>query len=135
MATLKAQEGKWLYNGSVFAKEVSTYGDTSNWTEVTDSEKQTKEALKAEEVTTELTIAERLDALEKKYTELYNSIGKLVQTKDGDGTAFNPFKTWMKGTEVHSGEWWQTEDGYLWEAIKDGVPSSSTDKEYWDIVE
>lgn len=63
-----------------------------------------------------------------------DSLGKIVQT-EGDGTAFNPFKTWTSGTAVKVGEWWQTDDGYIWEAKKDGVPTSSTDSEYWDIVE
>jgi len=64
----------------------------------------------------------------------YDSIGKVVQDT-GDGTPFNPYKVWKVGIAVKEGDWWQTEDGYLWQAIKSGTPSSSTDKEYWDIVE
>jgi len=63
-----------------------------------------------------------------------DALGKIVQTAEGDGTAFNPFKTWNEGMAVKSGEWWQTYDGYLWQAKKDGVPSSSTDAEYWEVV-
>lgn len=63
-----------------------------------------------------------------------NELGKIEQTTEGTGTAFDPFKTWKPGTEVHASEWWMTEGGYLWEAIKDGIPASETDAKYWDIV-
>lgn len=35
MNTLKASDGKWLFNGENFAKEVSGFGDLSKWLEVT----------------------------------------------------------------------------------------------------
>lgn len=63
-----------------------------------------------------------------------NELGKIEQTTEGTGTPYDPFKTWKPGTEVLEGQWWMTEGGYLWEAIKDGVPTSETDSEYWDIV-
>ena len=66
-----------------------------------------------------------------------DELGKIVQTTTGTGTAFDPYKYWTAGTTVHVGEWWQCtdENGYIWEAIKDGVPSSDTDTEYWDVIE
>lgn len=134
MATLQANEGHWLYNGESFAKKVLTFGDTSQWRDVTDEEKAEIEALMAEQPITELTIEERLDALEGKYTELYNQVGKLIQTTEGDGSAMNPYKYWKVGKSVTEGDWWMTDDGYLWQAIKTGTPSSSTDREYWDVV-
>lgn len=63
-----------------------------------------------------------------------DELGKVIQTTTGNGSWQDAFKTWKEGMEVHVGEWWVTHDDYLWEAIKDGVPSSSTDREYWDVV-
>lgn len=63
-----------------------------------------------------------------------DELGKIIQTVTGNGTDFDPYKTWVPGTEVHAGDWWMTEGGYLWQALKDGVPASETDLEYWDVV-
>lgn len=65
---------------------------------------------------------------------LRDELGKTVQTAEGDGTDMNPFKYWSEGVYANEGEWWMTDDGYIWEVIKSGVPSSSTDKEYFDVV-
>lgn len=39
MNTKKASEGKWLFNVETFAKEVSSFGDLSHWSEVSEDEK------------------------------------------------------------------------------------------------
>lgn len=41
---ITATEGKWLFNGEGFAKEVSGFGDLSQWSEVTDDYKTQWEA-------------------------------------------------------------------------------------------
>lgn len=41
---ITATEGKWLFNGEGFAKEVSGFGDLSQWEEVTDDYKTQWEA-------------------------------------------------------------------------------------------
>ena len=41
---ITATEGKWLFNGEGFAKEVSGFGDLSKWSEVTDDYKTQWEA-------------------------------------------------------------------------------------------
>ena len=64
----------------------------------------------------------------------FDKIGKIVQTLEGDGTAFNPYKNWEVGMTVEEGCWYSTTDGYLWEAIKSGTPTSTTDSEYFDVV-
>lgn len=70
------------------------------------------------------------DYLKQRLDEL----GKVIQTEEGDGSAFNPYKYWNPGVEVHQGEWWYTHDGYLWEAKADGVPTDSLDSNYWNII-
>ena len=51
MNTLKATEGNWLCNGEGFAKEVSGFGDLSQWSEVTEEFKvQWEEEHKVEEL-------------------------------------------------------------------------------------
>lgn len=66
-----------------------------------------------------------------------DELGKIVQTTEGTGTEFDPYKYWKDGMAVESGKWYQCgdESGYIWEAKKDGVPTSDTDREYWDIPE
>lgn len=71
----------------------------------------------------------------KAIREERDAIGKVVQSAQGSGTMADPFKVWKEGMSVKANDWWMTQDGYLWMAIKDGVPASSTDKEYWDVVE
>ena len=91
------------------------------------------DALKAKIVTLKQTEKDWQDI--DKVKAQYDALGKLVQTAQGTGTAFDPYKTWKTGMKVNAGEWWQTDDGYLWEAKKTGVPGSSTDGEYWDMPE
>lgn len=61
-----------------------------------------------------------------------DELGKVVQTEEGDGSIENPYKWIDQSVEV--GKWYKTPSGYLWEAIKDGMPSSETDNEYFDVV-
>lgn len=60
-----------------------------------------------------------------------DELGKLVQSESGD--AYDPI-TWNEGDEVIAGLWYKTQSGYIWEAKSDGVPSSETDSDYFDIV-
>lgn len=76
---------------------------------------------------------EELLAIQEK-ANAYDSLRKVVQDEDGNGTMENPYKNWFVGDSVEEGKWYQTEDGYLWEAIKSGVPTSTTDDEYFDVV-
>lgn len=64
---------------------------------------------------------------------LRDELGKVIQTEEGDGSMENP-KKWNDGDTVVTGLWYKTPSDYLWEAIKDGVPSSETDNEYFDVV-
>lgn len=68
-------------------------------------------------------------------TYAVDELGKVVQTAQGSGTAFDPYKVWKVGMSVVEGDWWMTQDGYIWQAKMSGVPASSTDSEYWDIPE
>lgn len=63
-----------------------------------------------------------------------DELGKLIQV--GAGTEFDPIKYWKTGMEVVAGKWYQcyNESGYIWEAIKTGVPENELDKTYFDIV-
>lgn len=63
-----------------------------------------------------------------------DEIGKVVQTIEGDGSMKDPYKGWKVGMDVEQGKWYLTDDGYLWEAVKSGKPSSTTDNEYFDVV-
>lgn len=67
-------------------------------------------------------------------TNKYDELGKVVQTTEGNGTMEDPIKGWSVGMDVEQGKWYLTTDGYLWEAIKSGKPSSTTDREYFDVV-
>lgn len=62
------------------------------------------------------------------------SLGKVIQTLEGDGSITNPFKGWSVGMTVELGKWYLTSEGYLWECIKSGTPTSETDSEYFDVV-
>lgn len=42
--TLKATEGNWLFNSEGFARQVSGFGDLSEWEEVTEEFKKQWEA-------------------------------------------------------------------------------------------
>lgn len=159
MNTLKAQEGKWLFNGESFAKEVASATEIVGWEEVDDQYKEDFETLKAQNAEKIAELEANLENSEKdliKAIEQYlaanaegevkelaeqrismrnqiDSLGKVVQTAQGNGSMQDPYKVWKVGMTVKSGDWWMTDDGYLWQAKKDGVPSSSTDAEYWDI--
>lgn len=50
-----------------------------------------------------------------------------------DGTDFLYPITWESNMNVISGLWY-TNGENTWEAIKDGIPSSFNDKEYFDII-
>lgn len=63
-----------------------------------------------------------------------DELGKVIQTPEGNGTMEDPYKNWKVGDSVEAGKWYNTTDGYLWEAIKSGVPASTVDKEYFDVV-
>lgn len=67
---------------------------------------------------------------------LRDELGKLQQTATGAGTPFDPIKFWKPGQRVEQGLWYQCLDasGYIWEAIKSGIPASDTDREYFDVV-
>lgn len=75
-------------------------------------------------------------AIETAETEInrINEIGKVEQTLEGNGSIENPFKGWKVGMSVEAGKWYLTENNYLWEAIKTGVPASEVDAEYFDVV-
>ena len=82
-------------------------------------------------------LAEKGSAVARERRELRNkvdSLGKVMQTEDGNGTMENPYKGWKVGNSVEEGKWYMTEDGYLWECIKSGIPTSTTDREYFDVV-
>lgn len=83
-------------------------------------------------------IKSAFDIINGKVAALKNQVdelGKVVQTEDGNGTMEDPIKNWSVGKPVISGLWYLTPvEGYLWEAIKDGVPTSETDREYFDVV-
>ena len=66
--------------------------------------------------------------------ETTDGMGKVEQSLEGKGTAFDPYKGWKVGMSVEAGSWYETESGYLWEAIKTGTPKSETDREYFDVV-
>ena len=68
---------------------------------------------------------------------LRDELGKIRQTTSGTGTPFDPIKYWQPGQSVEVGKWYQTinAQGYIWEAIKSGIPASDRDKEYFDVVE
>lgn len=77
------------------------------------------------------------EVLTKKVNELsdkLDSLGKVIQTETGNGTIEDPIKGWTVGQKVEAGKWYLTSEGYLWEAIKSGNPSSETDNEYFDVV-
>lgn len=63
-----------------------------------------------------------------------DSVGKVIQTLEGNGSVDDPYKGWTPGAEVKAGCWYLTADGYLWEAINTGHPASSLDKAYFDVV-
>lgn len=67
---------------------------------------------------------------------LRDELGKLKQTSTGTGDPFDPIKFWKDGMKVERGKWYQCydKDGYIWEAIKTGIPSSDTDREFFDVV-
>lgn len=82
-------------------------------------------------------LAESGSEIAKKRKNIRNKIdklGKVMQTEDGNGTMENPYKGWKVGDKVKKGMWYLTEDGYLWEAIRSGTPTSTTDDEYFDVV-
>lgn len=64
---------------------------------------------------------------------LRDELGKLVQTVEGDGSDMNPYK-WAEGDAVVAGMWYRCPGGYIWEAVKNGVPTSEVDREYFDVV-
>lgn len=76
---------------------------------------------------------EKMNGKVKGLKDHIDSIGKVIQTPEGDGTMENPYKGWTVGQKVERGKWYLTNDGYLWEAKKTGYPSSSMDDKYWDI--
>lgn len=65
-----------------------------------------------------------------------DELGKIVQTTEGTGTEYDPYKYWSEGMSVEEGKWYQCHDaeGYIWQAIKSGVPASDTDAEYFEVV-
>lgn len=65
-----------------------------------------------------------------------DNLGKLKQTTTGTGSAFDPIKYWNEGMEVTEGLWYQCHDenGYIWEAIKSGIPANDMDTDYFDVV-
>lgn len=67
---------------------------------------------------------------------LRDELGKIKQTATGNGTPFDPIKYWKDGMRVERGKWYQCydSDGYIWEAIKTGIPSSDRDTEFFDVV-
>lgn len=73
-----------------------------------------------------------IDAVKYRLDEL----GKIQQTTEGTGDPFDPIKYWHIGMKVTEGLWYQCfdENGYIWEAIKTGIPSSDIDSEYFDVV-
>lgn len=67
---------------------------------------------------------------------LRDQLGKIQQTAAGTGDPFDPIKYWKIGMPVDAGKWYQCFDsqGYIWEAIKSGVPASDTDAKYFDVI-
>lgn len=87
-----------------------------------------------ERIIAQLGVTEEDKAMAQERIALRDELGKAMQTEEGTGTLEDPYKGWKVGDSVEAGKWYQTEDGYLWEAIKSGMPASSTDKEYFDVV-
>lgn len=50
MNTRQAKEGMYLFNGETFAHKVASFGDLSNWQEVTEEFKNQWEAEHPEEI-------------------------------------------------------------------------------------
>lgn len=78
-------------------------------------------------------VTEEDKAMAQARIALRDELGKVIQTEEGDGSMENPSK-WTDGMAVEVGKWYKTPSDYLWEAIKDGTPSSETDNEYFDVV-
>lgn len=66
----------------------------------------------------------------KECESRYDSIGKVVNPDEGE--YINPIR-YTQGMAVVQGKWY-TDGDDIWEALKDGVPASFSDKEYFDIV-
>lgn len=86
--------------------------------------------------------AARLNAMEQTisnltYTirHLSDNVQEIVKKEDSEmptGDYLNPIP-YVSGMAVEAGKWY-TEDGYIWEAIKSGVPTGFFDREYFDVV-
>lgn len=122
-------EGMILTDGETYSSSVylPMTADISRWSEVRNEVVNMTAA----------DVAELVDAWNNKerIAARLDELGKVVQTAQGSGTEFDPYKVWKVGMSVVEGDWWMTQDGYLWQAKKSGVPASSTDAEYWNIVE
>lgn len=82
-----------------------------------------------------VTYCDMSKVMEQLTNEQFDELGKVVQTEDGKGTPEDPVKNWKVGQDVTEGLWYLTPvNGYLWEAIKSGTPSSELDREYFDVV-
>lgn len=81
-------------------------------------------------------IKKRIQPLVEERDELRDELGKVRQTTNGTGDAFDPIKYWKDGMAVEKGKWYQCYDskGFIWEAIKSGVPKSSEDSDYFDVI-
>lgn len=69
-----------------------------------------------------------LDALRARVDEL----GKLQADAQPAGDYLNPI-TYIEGAAVEQGKFY-TDGSDIWEAIKNGTPTSFADREYFDIV-
>lgn len=57
----------------------------------------------------------------------------IIKPNEGEGTYLKPYK-YLSGMTIENGKWYYLDDIDLpQEAIKDGIPSSFNDIEYFDI--
>lgn len=132
-----ADEGKMLMNGDVITNEVylPLYRDYLEWKEISEAI-----VLSTEEVLEQITnLTDKVNELESNWNNAdalklrLDELGKLVQTDEGDGSDFNPFK-WVDGMEVVKDKWYKTPSNYIWMAVNTGIPSNELDENYFDVI-
>ena len=97
------------------------------------------EAVKAERDAISAELEQLGQAVEKAgytVTKIDDGVYEVVKDeldKQPMGDYLNPIP-YVDGIEVETGKWYIGEDGNIWDAIKDGVPTGFDDEEYFNII-